>query len=361
MRAFEQWLADLPPGYFALVMATGIIAAAALQQHLGMLGRALFWTAGAFYVALWILLALRAGRYGTRIARDLTTLPRAPSCLAAVAATNVLGVGFVSIIGWRSAGVALWWLGIILWGVIFYTVIAALAIRDPKPEVAGGVSGDWLMLVVSTESVAVLGALLAAPSRRPDELLFASLAMCTTGLFLYSVVITLICYRWWLEPMAAVGATPSYWINMGALAITTLAFAEIGADATIVPRLAPLGPFLHGMTVLAWAGASWWIPLLVIIGVWRHLIRRVPVRYDPQYWSLVFPLGMYAVATHRMATTLDLSFLEWIPRVFLVIALFAWTLTLVGMVRSTAQSPWPSCRDAGGTGIRTSRASRRSD
>jgi hypothetical protein len=43
---------------------------------------------------------------------------------------------------------------------------------------------------------------------------------------------------------------------------------------------------------------------------------------------------MYGVATHRMAVALDLDFLDWIPRVFLGIALLAWALTLVGMVRS---------------------------
>jgi len=331
---FQRWLADLPPGSFAIVMATGIIADAAFQQRLGWLAQAFFWTAGGLYVALWILFLLRATRYGTRFLRDLTTLPRAPSCLTTVAGTNLLGASFVVIVGWRGVGFALWVFGIILWNVIFYTVLAAVTIRDPKPDLAGGVSGEWLMLVVATESVAVLGTLLAASSSRPAELLFAALAMCMAGLFIYIVIITLICYRWWFWRMTVGEATPPYWINMGALAITTLACAEIDAGMKFVPPLTPLGPFFRGMTVLTWAGASWWIPLLVVIGVWRHLLRRAPLRYDPHYWSLVFPLGMYGVATHRMAVALDLDFLDWIPRVFLGIALLAWALTLVGMVRS---------------------------
>ncbi len=335
----DRWLADLPPGYFALVMATGIVADAAFQEGFGPLSRALFWTAAAFYVTLGILLLRRAQRYGQRVLQDLTSLPRAPSCLTAVAGTNVLGAGFVSIAGWRSMGLALWVLGAILWSVLFYTVMTVITIRDPKPDLAAGLSGEWLMLVVATESVAVLGALLAPASNRPDELLFASLAMCMTGILVYAVVITLVCYRWWFWRMTAVEASPPYWISMGALAITTLACTEVYAGTRLLPRLAPLGPFCRGVVVLAWAGASLWIPLLVIVGLWRHLVGQVPLRYDPQYWSAVFPLGMYAVATHRMAAALDLGFLDWIAKAFLGISLLAWTLTLIGMVRSIRRGP----------------------
>jgi tellurite resistance protein TehA-like permease len=194
-------------------------------------------------------------------------------------------------------------------------------------------NGGWLVLVVGTESVGVLGALLAGAAGRPDILLFVALVACMVGLLLYVIVIGLVCYRWWFFRMASDQATPPYWINMGALAISTLACANIYVASPAAPAVAALGPFLGGMTVLLWAGATWWIPVLVVIGVWRHLVQRVPVRYDPQYWSLVFPLGMYGVATFRMAAVLRLPFLDWVPKGFLAIALLAWALTLVGMGR----------------------------
>jgi tellurite resistance protein TehA-like permease len=250
-----------------------------------------------------------------------------------VAGTNVLGAGFVVIAGWRPVGIALWSLGLVLWVVLFYTVMAALTLREPKPDLAGGLNGGWLMLVVGTESVGVLAALLARGASRADVLLFVAFVACMVGLLLYMVVIGLVCYRWWFFRMASDQATPPYWINMGALAITTLACATIYAGRQTAPAVAALGPFLGGMTVLFWAGATWWIPFLVVIGVWRHLVQRVPVRYDPQYWSLVFPLGMYGVATFRMEAELRLGFLDSAPKGFLAIALLAWALTLVGMGR----------------------------
>ena len=71
--------------------------------------------------------------------------------------------------------------------------------------------------------------------------------------------------------------------------------------------------------------------MLLVLGVWRHLIRRFPLRYDPLYWGAVFPLGMYTVATKQMAAALDLPFLSSLPTVIFVVALAAWTLAFIGL------------------------------
>jgi tellurite resistance protein TehA-like permease len=333
-------LAELFPGYFALVMATGIIAVDALQQRIVWLARTLLWVNVVFCLALWGLYLARLVGYRQRVLADLTSHQRGPAFLTMVAGTEVLGSGFVLILGWRTAGLALWVLGLALWAGLFYTVLAAVTIRTPKPDLASGIHGGWLVLVVGTESVGVLGALLAGDPGGSPVLLFTALAAAMVGLVLYVVVIGLVCYRWWFFPLAAAEATPPYWINMGALAITTLAFASIHAAAAAGgPGIEALRGFLGGMTVLAWAGASWWVPLLVVIGVWRHLVDRVPLRYDPQYWSLVFPLGMYGAATYRMAGELELTFLDWLPKAFLALALVAWAVTLVGMARGPLRRP----------------------
>src|ERR1700720_2458723 len=34
-------------------------------------------------------------------------------------------------------------------------------------------------------------------------------------------------------------------------------------------------PFIGGFTLFFWATGTWWIPLLVIVGFWRHVVERV--------------------------------------------------------------------------------------
>jgi tellurite resistance protein TehA-like permease len=74
--------------------------------------------------------------------------------------------------------------------------------------------------------------------------------------------------------------------------------------------------------------------LLVIFGVWRHVVRRHPLEYSPTYWSLVFPLGMYAVATYRLSLASDFHPIELFSRIMVWVALVAWALTMVGLLAS---------------------------
>ncbi len=65
------------------------------------------------------------------------------------------------------------------------------------------------------------------------------------------MVVALTLLRWIGVPMTPAAAGPPYWILMRAF-------------------------------------GTWWIPLLIILGLWRYIRRHWPVTYEPALWSVVF-------------------------------------------------------------------------
>lgn len=69
---------------------------------------------------------------------------------------------------------------------------------------------------------------------------------------------------------------PSYWIDMGAMAISTLAGSVLIQNATDAWFLEELLPVLKGFTISFWAAGTGWIPLLIILVGWRHIVGVSP-------------------------------------------------------------------------------------
>jgi tellurite resistance protein TehA-like permease len=329
--------ASLHPAYFALVMATGIVSIACGLLGMRPVAVALLWANSAFYLVLWALTAVRVVRFRDRIVADLLHHGRAVGYFTVVAATCVLGSQWLVIAGAWPIAAWLWAAGIALWATITYSVFTVLTVNPNKPPLAEGINGGWLVSVVAAQSVAALGAQLAAGfgDRAPIALFFC-LAMWLGGGMLYIWIISLIFYRYTFFAMEPSDLAPPYWINMGAVAISTLAGSLLAIAAPYSPVIRDLLPFVKGLTLMFWATATWWIPMLLILGVWRHVYRRFPLRYDPLYWGAVFPLGMYTVCTIRLSQALDVPFLLAIPRVFVFVAAGAWALTMIGLCHEMA-------------------------
>lgn len=327
--------ADLFPGYFALVMATGIISIACNLLEMRTLAVALVVVNIVAFALLWLLLSLRLLLFFNRVKDDINNHVRGPGFFTVVAGTSVLGSQLLIVLGEFRIASILWVLALVLWAIIMYAFFAAMTVRENKPSIEGGLNGAWLLAVVATQSISVLGTLLVGRFADYSEpILFFTLCMFLVGCMLYIPLITLIFYRFTFVNVTTASLTPPYWINMGAVAITTLAGARLIIAAPDWTTLREMLPFLKGFTLFFWAAGTWWIPLLLILGFWRHVYRRFPLRYDPQYWGMVFPLGMYTVCTFQLSKAIDFPPLLIIPRYFIYLALAGWIAVSIGLVYS---------------------------
>ncbi len=323
---------DLFPAYFALVMATGIVSIACHLLKMDILAIPLFYLNQFFYIVLWILTLIRLVRYPMKVFSDLSNHRIGSGFLTIVAATNVLGSQFVILQANETIALYLWVLGLALWFLLIYTLFTALTVKEEKPTLEDGINGGWLLFIVSTQSVPVLGMLIVSRFEAWQEMFtFSMLGFYLLGCMFYILIISLIMYRFLFFKIEAEEMNPSYWINTGAVAITTLAGANILLRGH-ASFLADFAPFIKGFTVFFWAAGTWWIPYLFIVGAWRHFYKRYPLTYHPVYWGLVFPMGMYTVATFRLAQVLNMDFLLLIPQYFIYLALVAWVVTYYGLV-----------------------------
>jgi len=328
-------IANLFPGYFALVMATGIVSIAAHLLRMETIAFALLFVNIAAYAILGLLLLIRAVRFFSLVKADISNHVRGPGFFTVVAGTCVLGSQLVIVAGQFRAAAILWVVGLGLWALIMYSFFTAVTVREDKPPLEKGLSGAWLITAVATQSISVLGTLLSSQfTAYREPLLFFTLCMFLVGCMLYLLLITLIFYRFTFINLTTAELTPPYWINMGAVAITTLAGARLIIAAPEWNFLGEVLPFLKGFTLFFWAWGAWWIPLLLILGFWRHVYKRFPLRYDPQYWGMVFPLGMFTVCTFQLSNAIEFEPLMIVPRYFVYLAMAAWLAAFVGLLHS---------------------------
>jgi tellurite resistance protein TehA-like permease len=326
-------------------MATGIVSIAVLFEGWPPVAWTLFGVNLLAFPVLVVLTLLRLIRWPRRLLADLVNHRRGPGFFTLVAGTAVFGNQWILLAGQPGVALALGALASILWVLVTYTFFVAVVVGTSKAGVEEALSGGWLLAAVATQSLAVLGTLLAPNVPDASDFLLAAAVLWLLGSMQYLLIIGPIFHRLVFLNMAPETWTPLFWINSGALSITALAGSRLVLSAASLSFLGEVLPFLKGFTLFFWAAATWWIPLLVLIGVWRHVLRRFPLVYIPEYWGLVFPLGMYTVCTFQLVQATGLVSVLPIANAMGAVALLAWALTLFGLLRRLVQ--WvPNTRPA---------------
>ncbi|MGH3530488.1 MAG: tellurite resistance/C4-dicarboxylate transporter family protein, partial [Mycobacterium sp.] len=235
--------------------------------------------------------------------------------------------------------------GWIAWLVLGYVVPWAAVVRTTQRPVLQHANGTWFIWVVASESVAVLAAVLESelgPGRR--ELALLAVFSWAVGVFLYAAAGIFVGARILLYGLRPEDLTPPYWVSMGATAITVLAGARI-VEMAHAPMVDATRGLVAGTSVVFWAFGTWLIPPLIAAGIWKHVVHRIPLRYEGPLWSVIFPLGMYGVGSHYLGQADHLPIVEYIGANESWIALAAWAVTFVAMLHHLLTTLGPGRAD----------------
>lgn len=325
----------LPPSSFALVMATGIISIASHSLGYTTMANVLYWLNHVLYGVLLLMLLLRMLFYWQKISSDMATYGKGAGFLTVVAATSILGSQHVLLKHYDTPALVLLYTAAALWVLLMNAYFVITTIKDEKPSLEQGMKGSWLVMVVATQSLAILGTLLLKQLPfAADKVLFTTLCLYLLGLVLYIILITLIFYRLTFYPTKPDELTAPFWINMGALAITTLASITLIQHITAESVFYNVLPFLKGLSLLSWGTATWWIPVILLLEGWRYGFKKHSISYKAKAWSMVFCLGMYTACSLKLSQALKIPWLKGLPQVFLWISLGVWAITFLFMCLS---------------------------
>jgi tellurite resistance protein TehA-like permease len=284
-------------------MATGIVSIAAADHGYHWVSDGLIVVAAAALPVLMVLIARRWREY------DFGDPDVVLGLFTYVAACAVVGARLAEhrIVLWVLAGMALQgWLSLV--------PLVIRAMRRCRGSLRDRAHGGWELAAVATSGLAIVSAGL--------DIVFWATVFWVLGIGVYLVMTALILARVRRDRSAPQLSQPDMWILMGGIAIATLAGDHL--HAILLPG--PIADVVRGVTIVTWAVASAWIPLLAIVAV----RRRVGLG-----WPAVFPLGMYSSATYAMSVETGWRWLTVASEAFWWIAVAAWLIVLLRFRRGT--------------------------
>lgn len=339
----------LSPGYFALVMATGIVSIGLHDVGVYELSATLLWITVVCYAVLWGLFIWRAIAFPHHVRSDLRNPKVAFAYFTIVAGTDVLGVRLVQE-GAIGTATVLFTVGAALWFIGGYLLPWQVLVTRDRGRILARANGTWFIWAVASQSLAVGMGHLQPHVDGAARIWVGMLAVLSwsVGVALYAAIAIIVLLRIIHYGITPQEFDPPYWVAMGALAIAVVAGSGI-VDMHSTPMVDATRELIAGTVVVFWSFCVWLIPMLLGAGVWRHIAHRVPLRYVPALWSMVFPMGMFAVASIAMGRADKLPVVEMIGHVALVIAAGVWLVVFTGMLIRIAKTLWASSQGSRAT------------
>ncbi|GAB33651.1 hypothetical protein GOOTI_076_00310 [Gordonia otitidis NBRC 100426] len=337
-------------GQFTFVMATGIISTA--MHNAATLGSGTYSTVAQVISALLFVLAVVgyialtvftiAGWFtGAGISAELMGEVRADgfTVLAFTAGSGVLAArSLAGGFDWAALSFAYITLG--SWVILGYVAVIAAFFsathsRAQSPSATTPlpwthVNGTWFLMVVGTQAVAVAFGALAAAKHVNWYAQVAAL-WWGIGVLILIVMAVLVVARLIIIGLSHDDEVAPYWVLMGAGAISVLAGAELmttGSAQRLVTH-----DVVGTLCLMAWIFGTWLIPLLIVLMIWHARRPGTNSGFRTALWSLVFPIGMYGVASRQLGIAWHVPWLKDLGTWEAWVALAVWVVVFAGMAR----------------------------
>jgi hypothetical protein len=226
--------------------------------------------------------------------------------------------------------VALWGFALFSWIILLYFSFAVLSFLNTAWD-ASVVHGGWLIAIVGTQSLVLLGVRVADYLvEYGTGLIVLAHMLWGIGLALYAMFVTLFSYRIFFFKLTPEDLSPLLWVVMGAAAISANAGTSLLLNNAHVPYLTNMKPFIDGVTLIIWAWGTWWIPLLVCLCLEARGLSYAAL-LQPRFVESRVPTGH---VFRRDIPAFAGGAIPNLGREFVWVAVLVWLATAFGMLVS---------------------------
>jgi C4-dicarboxylate transporter/malic acid transport protein len=348
----REVIRQFTPNWFAATMGTGVLALALAQLPVAMPGLRVFAEAlwlfnivlfvlfTAVYTARWALFFDEARRiFGhSTVSMFFGTIPMG-------LATIINGFLVFGLPRWGDGVIhvaeVLWWLDVAM--SVACGVLIPYMMFTRQEHSIDQMTAVWLLPVVAAEVAAASGGLLAphlVDAHSQLVVLVTSYVLWAFSLPVAFSILTILLLRMALHKLPHENMAASSWLALGPIGTGALGMLLLGADAPAIfaaNGFAGIGEIAAGLGLVAgitlWGFGLWWMLVAVLITA-RYLRSGIP--FNLGWWGFTFPLGVYSLATLKLASTLSLTFFSALGCVLVALLAVMWVI----VARRTVQGAW---------------------
>ncbi|WP_095180769.1 TDT family transporter [Pseudomonas sp. Irchel 3F6] len=348
----REVIRQFTPNWFAATMGTGVLALALAQLPLAIPGLRV--VAEGLWLFNILLFSLFTAAYAARWILFFDEARRIFSHSTVSMFFGTIPMGLATIInGFLLFGLPRWGDGVIQLVEVLWWIDGAMSLAcgvlipymmfTRQEHSIDQMTAVWLLPVVAAEVAAASGGLLA-PHLTDAH---GQLVVLTTSYVLWAFslpvafsILTILLLRMALHKLPHENMAASSWLALGPIGTGALGMLLLGGEAPAIfaaNGLAGVGEIASGLGLVAgitlWGFGLWWMLMALLITV-RYLRDGIP--FNLGWWGFTFPLGVYSLATLKLASILNLTFFSVFGTALVILLAAMWLI--VG--KRTVQGAW---------------------